>query len=117
MGSKGGAPIWFSMPGAVIATMNRTRARASLQRRNQGGPFADEAVVKIREGSRRALRGCRTGAVDDVIAPEATRQYLISAVDMLYSKRESVLARKHGNKPRKRERSLNGRIFKLTMRS
>jgi propionyl-CoA carboxylase beta chain len=39
------------------------------------------------------------GMVDDVIDPRATRQKLISALEMLEQKQESRPAKKHGNIP------------------
>jgi propionyl-CoA carboxylase beta chain len=39
------------------------------------------------------------GYIEDVIEPAQSRQRLISAFDMLESKRESHPARKHGNIP------------------
>ena len=39
------------------------------------------------------------GYVDDVIEPNSTRQRLVSALEMLMSKRESGPAKKHGNMP------------------
>ena len=39
------------------------------------------------------------GYVDDVIEPATTRQRIISALDMLSTKRESLPAKKHGNIP------------------
>ncbi|MBQ2846182.1 MAG: hypothetical protein IJE75_03475, partial [Firmicutes bacterium] len=39
------------------------------------------------------------GYVDDVIEPATSRQRIISALDMLSTKRESLPAKKHGNIP------------------
>jgi acetyl-CoA carboxylase carboxyltransferase component len=39
------------------------------------------------------------GYVDDVIEPASSRQRIISAFDMLKTKRESLPAKKHGNIP------------------
>jgi len=39
------------------------------------------------------------GLVDDVIEPAQTRQRLVSAFDLLESKRDSLPAKKHGNIP------------------
>lgn len=45
-----------------------------------------------------AFTAAACGAIDDVFAPEETRNKIISALDMLYSKRESTIARKHSVK-------------------
>ena len=39
------------------------------------------------------------GMVDDVIDPAETRKYVIAALEMLSSKRESNPPKKHGNLP------------------
>ena len=39
------------------------------------------------------------GYVDDVIEPATARQRIISGLDMLSTKRESLPAKKHGNIP------------------
>lgn len=55
-----------------------------------------EAEYKETVGSAFTAAAC--GAVDDVFAPEATRDKLIAALDMLAGKRESTIARKHSVK-------------------
>ena len=44
-------------------------------------------------------RAAEMGYVDDVIEPASSRQRIISAFDMLKTKRESLPAKKHGNIP------------------
>lgn len=55
-----------------------------------------EAEYKQTIGSAFSAAAC--GAIDDVFAPEATREKIISALDMLAGKRESTIARKHSVK-------------------
>lgn len=45
-----------------------------------------------------AFTAAACGAIDDVFAPELTRTKVIGALDMLYSKRETTIARKHSVK-------------------
>ena len=45
------------------------------------------------------FRSAQRGFVDDVLVPSITRPRLISAFDMLESKRENRPAKKHGNLP------------------
>ena len=42
-----------------------------------------------------AFTAAACGAVDDVFAPQETRAKIIEALQMLYSKREVTIARKH----------------------
>lgn len=55
-----------------------------------------EAEYKETVGSPFTAAAC--GAIDDVFAPEVTREKIVCALDMLYSKRESTIARKHSVK-------------------
>lgn len=55
-----------------------------------------EAEYRETVGSPFTAAAC--GAIDDVFAPEATREKIIAALDMLSGKRESTIARKHSVK-------------------
>ena len=46
-----------------------------------------------------AVNAAKAGMVDDIIDPAKTRAMLISAVEMLASKRDSNPPKKHGNLP------------------
>ena len=46
-----------------------------------------------------ALKAAEAGLVDDVIDPTQTRKLLAAALEMLFSKRDSNPAKKHGNMP------------------
>ena len=46
-----------------------------------------------------AMNAAAAGLVDDVIDPAQTRKLLIAALEMLFSKRDSNPAKKHGNMP------------------
>ncbi len=100
MGSKAlGADMTYAWPQAVIAPLNGDAgARILYNAKIREGMPVQEAQEKY-EADNCPFAAAASGAVDDVIAPEATRQYLIAAIDMLYSKREPVLPRKHGNAP------------------
>lgn len=100
MGSKAlGADVTYAWPNAVIAPLQGDAgARILYNAEIKDGMAISEAQEKY-EADNCPFAAAASGAVDDVIAPEATRQYLIAAVDMLYSKREIVVPRKHGNAP------------------
>ena len=46
-----------------------------------------------------AEKAAENGIIDGVIEPASTRDVLVSAIDMLSSKRVSRLPKKHGNLP------------------
>ncbi|MBQ8159356.1 MAG: methylmalonyl-CoA carboxyltransferase [Clostridia bacterium] len=105
MGGKANADITYAWPGAVISALTKEAAvqvlyekdliadkkpalesRAELEER-----FANE----VADGTVAA----KCGLVDDVILPAQTRQYVLSALEMLSSKRDSNPPKKHGNLP------------------
>jgi acetyl-CoA carboxylase carboxyltransferase component len=43
-----------------------------------------------------AVSAARRGYVDSIVAPADTRKYVISAFEMLYTKKEERLIKKHG---------------------
>ena len=45
------------------------------------------------------VAAAQAGMIDDVVDPAQTRQYVIAALEMLSSKRESNPPKKHGNLP------------------
>ncbi|MGI5900373.1 MAG: acyl-CoA carboxylase subunit beta [Christensenellales bacterium] len=101
MGSKGvGADIVYAWPGAVIGTVNvDAGARILYSDEIRDGLSFQDAQSKYTEEYACPIAAAQAGVVDDVIPAEETRQHLIAAVDMLFSKREIVTPRKHGNAP------------------
>ncbi|MBQ9306985.1 MAG: methylmalonyl-CoA carboxyltransferase, partial [Clostridia bacterium] len=61
-------------------------SRADLEKK-----FADEVAD--------AVTAATTGMIDDVIEPSESRKYVIAALEMLSSKRDSNPPKKHGNLP------------------
>ena len=57
----------------------------------------DMGIHAARQGG--ALRAAELGLVDDVIEPALTRPVIASALELLWSKRENRLPKKHGNMP------------------
>ena len=45
------------------------------------------------------VAAAQAGMIDDVVDPSETRKYVIAALEMLASKRESNPPKKHGNLP------------------
>ncbi|MDR2156981.1 MAG: methylmalonyl-CoA carboxyltransferase [Clostridiales Family XIII bacterium] len=99
-----GADIVFAWPSARIAVMGAEGA-ANIVFKNDIKE-ADDPIAKRREKVREyeekfnnPYRAAEMGYVEDVIEPATSRQRLVSAFDMLESKRQSLPAKKHGNIP------------------
>lgn len=99
-----GADMVFAWPTAEIAVMGPAGAANIIFRKdiaNAADPITarqekiDEYVEKFANPYVAAARGY----VDDVIEPDSTRPRLISALEMLMSKRETRPSKKHGNIP------------------
>ena len=99
-----GADMVFAWPSAEIAVMGSDGAVNIIFKKE-----IDKAEDKV-ETRRQILedyaaefatpyKAAERGFVDDVIEPQATRQRVIDAFNMLESKREKRPAKKHGNMP------------------
>lgn len=99
-----GADMVFAWPQAEIAVMGPDGAANIIFKRDiekAENPAAARAE-KIQDYKKRFATpyiAASRGYVDDVIEPSTTRQRLISAFDMLSSKRETRPSKKHGNLP------------------
>ncbi len=99
-----GADMVFAWPSAEIAVMGPDGAANIIFRKEIAA--ADEPVEarsklieEYREKFSNPYVAASRGYVDDVIEPSTTRIRLISALEMLSSKRENRPAKKHGNIP------------------
>ena len=99
-----GADIVLAWPDAQIAVMGAAGA-ANIIFKNEIAEASDpaakraEKIAEYEEKFSNPYRAAELGYVDDVIEPETTRQRIISAFDMLSTKRQSLPAKKHGNIP------------------
>jgi acetyl-CoA carboxylase carboxyltransferase component len=99
-----GADLVFAWPSAEIAVMGAAGA-ANIVFKNDiaeaDDPIAkrEEKIAEYEEKFNNPYRAAEMGYVDDIIEPQLSRQRIISAFDMLASKRESLPAKKHGNIP------------------
>ena len=84
MGPEGAANIIFKKEIAASENPNETR---------------QQKINEYREKFASPYQAAARGYLDDVIAPHETRPRLISALEMLISKRETRPSRKHGNIP------------------
>lgn len=96
MNSKAiGADITFAWEDAEIGTMDAELA-AKIMYEGQGADVISEKAAEYKALQTSALSAAKRGYVDRIIAPADTRRYVISAFEMLFTKREERPAKKHG---------------------
>ena len=106
MGGKGNADVTYAWPSAVISALTPEAAVAVLYSKEvkadtelsvdaARAKYADKYIEDVAG----AVNAAKAGMVDDIIDPATTRQMLISALEMLSSKRDSNPPKKHGNLP------------------
>lgn len=105
MGGKANADVTYAWPGAVISALTPAAAVQVLyteQLKADAAPalesranLENEFATNVANG----LNAAQAGMIDDVIEPAETRKYVIAALEMLSSKRESNPPKKHGNLP------------------
>jgi len=99
-----GADMVFAWPTAEIAVMGPDGAANIIFRKDIAAaedPVATRAdmIEEYREKFANPYVAASRGYVDDVIEPSETRPRIISALEMLASKRETRPTKKHGNIP------------------
>lgn len=99
-----GADMVFAWPTAEIAVMGPDGAANIIFRKDiaqAADPVAlrNEKIEEYRNKFSNPYIAASRGYVDDVIEPSSTRIRLISALEMLASKRENRPSKKHGNIP------------------
>lgn len=99
-----GADMVFAWPTAEIAVMGPDGAANIIFKNdiaNSSDPMAARAekIEEYTEKFANPFVAAGRGYVDDVIEPDSTRPRIISALEMLMSKRETRPAKKHGNIP------------------
>lgn len=106
MGGKANADVTYAWPGALISALtpeaavavlyaDEVKADKELSVEDARAKYADAYVNDVAG----AINAAKTGMVDDIIDPAKTRATLISAMEMLASKRDSNPPKKHGNLP------------------
>ena len=101
-----GADMVMAWPTAQIAVMGASGAvniissvKKEIKSADDPDALRTEKIAEYEEKFNNPYIAAGLGYVDDVIEPAATRQRVISALDMLSTKRESLPAKKHGNIP------------------
>lgn len=99
-----GADLVFAWPTAEIAVMGADGAANIVFKneiKNAEDPIAkrQEKIAEYETAFANPYRAAEMGYVDDIIEPSESRKRVISAFDMLTSKRQSLPTKKHGNIP------------------
>ena len=99
-----GTDLVYAWPSAEIAVMGPDGAaniifRKEIEAADNPMEKRQEKIQEYRDRFSTPYEAAARGYIDDVIEPEATRPRLISALEMLESKRESRPPKKHGNFP------------------
>lgn len=99
-----GADMVFAWPTAEIAVMGPEGAANILFQKEIASSenpivFRQEKIEEYREQLASPFVAAARGYVDDVIEPDSTRPRIISALEVLASKRENRPSKKHGNMP------------------
>lgn len=101
-----GADMVMAWPTAQIAVMGASGAVniiSSVKKEIKAADDPDaaraEKIAEYEEKFNNPYIAAELGYVDDIIEPATSRQRIISALDMLETKRESLPAKKHGNIP------------------
>ena len=93
-----GSDLYLAWPSAEIAVMGAKGAVEILHKRK--GPEEREALeAEYEERFLNPYVAAERGLVDAVIDPADTRRELAGAIELLASKRESLVRRKHDNSP------------------
>ncbi|MCR5418116.1 MAG: carboxyl transferase [Lachnospiraceae bacterium] len=90
-----GADVTLAWENAEIGTMNAKDA-ARILYDGESAEVINEKAAAYAELQNSAKSAAARGYVDQVIAADDTRKYVIGAFEMLYSKRVSAPSRKHG---------------------
>ena len=99
-----GADMVFAWPTSEIAVMGPEGAaniifRKDIAEANDPVGERQNKIEEYREKFTNPYEAAKRGYVDDVIEPDSTRPRIISALEMLASKRVESPAKKHGNIP------------------
>lgn len=101
-----GADLVLAWPTAQIAVMGASGAvniissvKKEIREAEDPEALKAEKIAEYEEKFNNPYIAAGLGYVDDVIEPATTRQRIISAFDMLSTKRELLPSKKHGNIP------------------
>ena len=102
MASKAiGTDIVYAWPTAAIGMMDATAAAKimyadEIKESDHSVSLISEKAAEYQDLQSSAQAAARRGYVDDIIKAEETRQRVIAAFEMLFTKRENRPSKKHG---------------------
>ena len=99
MGGKSIADVSYAWPTAMISPLTREAAVQTLEGEKLNAGESREALEEKYALEMGALAAAKNGIVDDVIEPQETRKYIIAALELLATKHDVNLPKKHGNLP------------------
>ena len=99
MGGKNVADVSYAWPTAMISPLTAEAAVQTLEGEQLSAGENREALEEKYALSCGAMFAAREGIVDDVIDPRETRKYIIAALELLATKHDVNLPKKHGNLP------------------
>ena len=99
MGGRSIADVAYAWPTAMISPLTAQAAVQTLSGEQLNAGESREALEEKYRASCGALEAARAGVVDDVIAPRESRKYIIAALELLATKHDVNLPKKHGNLP------------------
>ena len=99
-----GADLSYALPTAIITSTTPEVALNMLYEeeiKKYDDPKAgrEEIMAKYRDEVASPYEAAKRGYIDDVVDPEYLRPVLVSAFDVLLTKREDIIDKKHGNLP------------------
>lgn len=99
-GTASGADIVYALDQAVVSPISPKAAAFILDESIADAPISEQETraMDYVKANLSAMKAAEDGYVDDIVEPEALREKLISALDMLSSKRVSSLPKKHTTK-------------------
>ena len=92
-----GADMVYAWPNAEISLMEAEAAINVMYAEEVKKADKNGMIVKYKQEQSSPYTAAKRGYIDDIIIPAETRKYLIVALEMLESKRESRPAKKHGS--------------------
>ena len=98
-GRGSGADLVYAWPQAVVSALEPETAVALSGESITAENTREQAVERYKTEEASALAAARAGHIDNIILPQETRAALAAALDLLASKREHKLPKKHSNIP------------------